>query len=374
MDTNRKVFRNSSSTLGAELRGVFSRHFNYFTPGLFRLEAKYIKEPKPSYISHRPCEVMVVTIPGVHLLNTDSIVIGNEPIGSLELEVSALISYLLVGFGYEDSSLPPSVRTFDPTREPLLSHSQDILRLFKEAGISNLLTIRCSEEGLAADIDADRFAGFRERPPGDILTGESGIPFACRASADGHCLYIALNGAGQPELEPANIANSKIFVFKFPAYLFKGETVIPISALEAGEASFPIAVLNTAKEAFVGFIQPFKNILEYLRAYLFIFWEGILHLRELFHLIESRDRAFVLLVDGDALLKRRVVEMPTKSEPILGSLKGLRVSLKAILESLFHLSYTILRIPQSRKGVKPCRASPSVSPAINCGVLDGVFL
>jgi len=56
MDTNRKVFRNSSPTLGAELRGIFSRGFNYFPSSLRRFEAKYIEELKLGYISHRPVE------------------------------------------------------------------------------------------------------------------------------------------------------------------------------------------------------------------------------------------------------------------------------------------------------------------------------
>jgi hypothetical protein len=51
---------------------------------------------------------------------------------------------------------------------------------------------------------------------------------------------------------------------------------------------------------------------------------------------------------------------------------SLRAGLNSILERLFPLHNII--IANSSERSKPYRASPSVSPALKSGVLDGVFL
>jgi len=373
MDTNRKVFRNPGPTLGAELSGILGGNFDYCSGSFFRFPAQYTEELKPSHISHRPIEAMVVAIPRVHLLNTDSVVFSKELISYLKMEVTPLINGLLVSFGYEDSSFPPSVRAFDPAGEPLLSHSQDILSFLKEAGVFNLLTLVGSEERFTTDIYAYYLASFRQGAVKDILTGESGIPFACRASADGYCFNIPLNWARETELKSAYIPDSEVFTIKLPARLFQSEAVISVSAFEARKAGL-FTILNTAKKASIGFVQTLKNTLKHLRAHLTVFRKGRLKLRELLNLAIAGDRALVRPVDGYTLLKSRVVEMPTKSEPVLGSLKGLRVSLKTILKRFLHLPCTTLNIAYSREGGKPYRASLSVSPSLKCGVLDSGIL
>ena len=79
-------------------------------------------------------------------------------------------------------------------------------------------------------------------------------------------------------------------------------------------------------------------------------------------------------IDGNALLKGSVVKSATKSDPVIGLLENLRVCSNVILKDLFHLSSTIFNIAYYRKGAKPYRASPPVSPALKYGVLDGGIL
>lgn len=74
-------------------------------------------------------------------------------------------------------------------------------------------------------------------------------------------------------------------------------------------------------------------------------------------------------VSTDTFLQSTVVEMTTEVKPILGSLEGLSIGLDTVFESLGPLHSPILT--QLRKGSKPSRASPSVSPALKSGVLDG---
>ena len=86
--------------------------------------------------------------------------------------------------------------------------------------------------------------------------------------------------------------------------------------------------------------------MKHLRAYLSILRKGRLEFRKLFKLAVGGDRAFVLAVNDDALLKGSIVKSATKNEPVLSSLKYLRIRLKTIFEDLFHLPCTIYIIPQ----------------------------
>ncbi len=361
MDTNRKVFRNSSPTLGAQLRGVFGSDLNYFAPSLFRFEAKYVEELKPCHIPHRPIECPK-TIPRGHLLNADDVIISNELVSNFEMEVPSLIGNFFVGFGNEYLSLLPAVRAFYPTGEPLLSYSKHILSLLKEAGIFYLLSFRGGEEGFATNIYANNLTSLRQELIRNIVAREAHIPLTRRTFTNGYCFNISLNRSRHPKFKPANIPDSEVFTFQLPASQLQSKTIIPIPTLESGKARL-ITILNSAKETLVSFVQTLKHSLENLRAYLSVFWKGNLEFRELFNLAIAGDRAFVLFVNSKPLLKSGIVELATEVKPVLGSLKGLRISLKTILEDLFHLTYTVFNLAYSRKEVKA-----HSSPALKCGV------
>ena len=375
MDTNRKVFRDFSPTLGAELRGIFGRNFNYSSTSLRRFIAQYIKKSKPSHIPHRPIEVMP-TIPRVHLLDANSIVFTNQLIGNLEVKISSLVIDFLMGFGDKNSSLSSAVRAFDPTRKPSLSHCKQFLRLLKEAWVFYFNPIRGSQEGLTTDIYSDSLSSLRQWLLRDTIARKAYIPLASRTSADSHCFNITLYRARQPELEPAYLSNRQIFAVKLPASLLQGEAIIPVSPLESGEACLPIAVFHSTEETRIGFIQPLKHLLKHLRAYFLIFKKGCLQLRELFNLVKAGDRVSILSVDSNPLLKGSVVESPAEVEPVIGLLKCLRVRQKTILKGLFHLPSTIFNIAYFKKGVKQAFIPPLkgwVFPLLNITLFAGDF-
>jgi len=365
MNTNRKVFGNSSPTLRTDLRGIFGRNFNYFTPSFRRFETKDIEELKPGYVSHRPVKTMVVAIPGVHLLNTDSIVFSKELISYLKMEVTPLVPNLLVGFGNQNSRFSPSVRAFDSTGKPLLPHTKHILSFLEEVGVSYPLTIRGDQKGLAAYIYTYRLTSRRQGLFGDILAREAYIPLARRTSTDGDCFNVSLYKTGKTELKPTYIPDSEVFAFQSPASLFQCEAVIPIPTFEAGESSFAIAVLNPAKETSVGLVQPLQHLLKHLRAYITVFREGSFKLRELFNLVKAGDRAFVLMVNGYTLLKSCVVESTTKFKPVIGFAKYLRSRQEAILKRLFHLPSTMSNLAYLKEGDKPENPRPLGLGSVN---------
>lgn len=352
MDTNRKVFRDSSPALGTELGCVFGRNFNYSASGsLFRFPFENIEEFKPSHISHRPIK-RPKTIPRVQFFDEDNIIIFNQPVGGFEMKIPPLIKNLLVGFGNQYSGLLPSVRIFDPAGEPLLSHCKYVLRFLKEAGVFYFFVFRGSKKGFATNINAYRLASLRERSGRNIITGKIYIPLTCRCLTDGDSFNVAFYRPGKTEFESAYVPNREVFAIKLPTSLFECKRIIPISTLEAGETCFAVAIPNPSEKPRIGFIQPLKHLLKHLRAYLSVFRKGDLEFGKLFSLIIARDRAFVLSVNSNSLLKSRVVEMSTEVKPVIGLLKGLRVSLNAILKRLFHLSCTKFNIVQSKKGDK----------------------
>ena len=269
------------------------------------------------------------------------------------MEVSPLVIDFLMGFGYQHSGLLPAVRTFDPARQSLLSHGKLLLSYLKEAGIFYFIALRGSQKGLKSNIYPDSLPSLRQWLLTDIITGKTGIPLTSRASSDGYHLYVTLNGTGQPELEATYVSDSEILVIKFPTRLLEGEAIIPISAFEARKASFAIAVSNPPEKALIGFVQSLKDFLKHLRADTTIFWKGCLKFGELFNLAKARNRAFILAVDRDALLKGDVVEVSTEVKPMISSLNSLSIRLNAILKGLLHLPCTTFNMAYSSKGVKP---------------------
>lgn len=352
MDTNTKVFGNSSPASGAELRGVFGGDFNYPAGGsLLRFPLEDTEEPKPRHITHRPVEA-VGAIPRVHLLNADGVVFLEQSVGNLEMKVPPLVAYLLVSLGDKDSSLSSSLGAFDPTGEPLLPHSEGALGLLEKAWVFYLLASRGSQKGLATDIYTYHLASLGQRFGGNIVAGEAHIPLGSRYPADGYGFNVPLNGAGQPDFEPAYISDGKVFAFQFPACLCEGKAVISIPAFEAWEASLAVAILDSAEKASIGFVQPLKHLLKDLRAYISVFGKRYLEFGKLFNLAIAGDMSFVLFMDGYSLLKCRVVEPTAKVEPVVGFLKGWSVCQKTIFECLFHSPSTILNIAYFRKGIK----------------------
>ena len=214
---------------------------------------------------------------------------------------------------------------------------------------------------MTTDINADRLASFRKGSFRDIVAREASKPLPSGCSANGDGLNVPLDRTGETQLETPYITNIEVFTIKPPARLFECKTIIPVSTFKSREARF-IAILNSGKEASVGFVQSLKDFLKNLRAYLSVFWKGTFQFGKLINLAVAGNGAFVLSVNGNALLKGSVIEVSAKVKPAVGSLEGLKIRTEAILKGLLHLPCTLSRIACFEKGDKPYRALPSVFP------------
>ena len=376
VDTDREVFGDPGPTLGAELGGVPGRDFNYLATSLFRFEAQDVEEPKPGHIPHGPVERPGAG-PRAHLLNVDGVIALEKIVGHLEVEVPPLVADLLVGLGHQDSGLGPALGALRPPGEPPLPHDQDSLGLFEEAGVVYGLAFRGGQEGLTAHIYADSLPGLGQGLFRHTIAGEGDGPGPRSAVPDGDGLDVPLNGPGKAHLKGADLLDGQTFAFQLPAGLFQGEGVIPAPALEAGEAGLAVAILHPAEEAGIGPVQALNDILEDLGADPFVFREGGPELGELSLLVIGRDRPALAGIGADALLQGGIVEASAEVQPEGGFLKGSLITLETVQKGLLHLPCTNAniaihaRLVNSPEGGKPCRASPSVSPALKGGVLDG---
>ena len=355
MNTNREVFRNSSSTLGAELSSVFGWNFNYRALSFFRFSLQDRKKPEPSHIPHLSRESMVIAIEGRHVLNADSIVVFEKLVGNLEVKVSSLIVHLLKGLGDKNSSLLSAVRAFLSVRQSLLPLYEYILGCLEESGIAYLHTIGGSKKGFKPHIYTHAPASGRQGFGGHIIAGKAHIPLVSCTPADGNGLDYAFNWSRQPEFESANLANSEIFAFQFPTSLFQCKAIIPVPTLKSGE-SWLFTILHPAKEGLVGFIKPLQDVLKYLRANFGVFRKNLFEVRKLLHLAIARDRAFILAIDHYSLLKGAVIKVTTQGKPSFGFLENLLISQKTIFETLFSLHNLIMAY--FKKGVKPIHPTP----------------
>jgi hypothetical protein len=365
MNTNREVFGNSSPTPGAELRGISGGNFDDCSGSLFRFPAQYIEEPEPGRISHRLVEGSSA-IPSIHFLDADGIVELDQLVSYLEMKVPSLVSDFLVGFGNQDAGLFPAMRAFYSSGEPLLAHSQDIFRPPEESGVANLHTVGSSEKRLKSNINTDRSARWEQWFKRHIIARESGKPLASRSTTDSDSLDTALNWVRKSEFESTDITDRQVFAIQLPTCLFQSKRVIAILTFESREARFAIAVIKTAKETLEGSIQTFKNILKYLRANLFVFWEGLLEFRKFLFLVKGRNRVVVSFPGGDSLFKSAVVELATQRKPPLGAVDSLRVGFYSILKRLFplhNLSIANLR-EENKRAFIPALKGEVFSPAI----------
>jgi len=335
MDTDTKVFRDSSPAPGAELSRVFGRDFNYCSGSLFRFPAQYVKEPKPSHVSHRPVEGFSA-VPSTHFLNANCAVVADKLFGELEVEVSPLVVYLLVGFGNNHSCFKSPFRAFNPAGEPLLPHREHILRLFEKAWVVYFCAFRSGQKGFAAHIYAYYLVAGRKWLVRHIVARETGIPFASESSMDSDSLNPTLYRAGEFELELANMSNKQVFPVQFPAVLFKGKTIIPVPTLKAREADL-VSISNPSEKPLIGSIKPLKHFLENLRADIGIFGKGYLELGEFFDLVKARYEMTMGMVSGYALLKSRVVEIATQIKPMLCILGRPCIGIDTILKRFLPL-------------------------------------
>jgi len=134
MNTNRQIFRNFRTTMRAVLRCVLGWNFNNCAPSLFRFVAQDIKELEPRSVSHGFIETSKPVL-GFHIFNTDYPILSKQLVDSFIVEIPSLVSNSVVGFSNKNTSLKPTLRTFDFAVKGLLAGFKNILSPLEVSGI-----------------------------------------------------------------------------------------------------------------------------------------------------------------------------------------------------------------------------------------------
>jgi hypothetical protein len=212
----------------------------------------------------------------------------------------------------------PAMATTLAARQSLLLRSESGKRLAKVARIVDLLARRQGSETGKAKIYTYRGIVLGT---GRItnLTTKAYIPVVT-ISPDGNGLDSSRYSSVQPDLESADLRQSKLITTEPPALLRIGETVIPIPTLKA-RVSRRLASFHTTKEPLEGFINTVYHVLQGLGIDLYVFGTYLLHRRKLLLLIVAAQVYARHTIGISTLLQSRIVQLAAAVERPLKALR-----------------------------------------------------
>jgi len=254
-------------------------------------------------------------------------------------------------FSDKQSGLSPAIGSSLSAGQSLLAFGKPILGTLEEPRVLNLLTIGGGEERFATDIYSDYLTGFRQWFQLDIIAGEEGEPFPGSTSANSDGFDSSLNKTGEAKFESADFVNGEILALQLPTRLHESKRIIAVSPFETRKPRL-LTILHSAEETLVGFVQSLNDFLKNLRVHGLIFWERLLQIRQLFHLVKLRGGLARLLVGEDALFQEEIVEIAAEVKPTFGLFERQAVGFYSIFESLSHF-FTKHSMSQIPDDVKP---------------------
>lgn len=258
----------SRSALRTILRSERSRYFPYPSASTFSLALEYLKKSIPCRITDGFGKVMVLHHAlNVQIFNANIVKLSNDLISKFVKEIPALIGYSLM-FASKYTSGFVTIRA----AQFLLAYlALRYLQLpFRPAQIFRIfyyLASRERSEVFNANIYAYTLAGSRDIRRVVFFNRKDTKP-AIHLPLDCHSLDFTFNLTRQPQPDRTNFTEIEFVAFKFPAALWKGETVITRRGFEARQSHFIRALFDSPKEILKSSFEPLQHILQYLRMYL----------------------------------------------------------------------------------------------------------
>lgn len=306
-----------STTSVAILRCAIGVNVYSSATSFYRFVADKVDELAPACIRDRFAEAMVVNHAfDIQLLNTDSAVGIHQLLGSLVVEVTALVAYLTMRLSDKYLCLLPTLTTLLLTTKRLLTLGKDSLRLAKVPWVGDRLASRESSKGLKSNVNANSRLSRRNwvRHINDAREGH--IPLV-GVSTDGYSLDNAYNGTRPLDFDKTDVGDRQTAILsKMPTALLQREAIVSIPTLEAWITRL-LPCFHAPEEGLKGFVKAFKGLLKYLRTYYSVLRTVLLDKWQLLHLVIDRDRLANHLVGIASLLQRCVIEFPASVKPPL---------------------------------------------------------
>ena len=298
----------------------------------------------------------------------DTKAIDNAP-AILVGKVYPSVSYTLVDAG---NHLP----LFRSSRSPLLlfrqlplCFTQHLLVFAKEMGIVNILPGRQSSKMGQTNINAHGLGGFRERLVFNF-TSKSHKPLASACAPNAAGLNPTFKRSVDDSLHRADLRQDDSIGIDRISTLGIGETIIPASTTKSRIARL-LPSLYSPEESLESEVNPHSHILQYLAMNICKGRALLFQCEEQVNLVIHTERFFAFFPGCFSLLQKVVVEPTALVQSVLQSSDLACRRIESIAKGYLVHKYVIAQL---KKGVKPYRASSSVSPALKSGVLDGDIL
>lgn len=189
-----------------------------------------------------------------------------ESVSKFKEPIATLIHNSLMNATYNQSGFLPAIRELYLAGKFLLSKLQfdHCLTIVQRA--FNLFSVRRSEEGFQAKVEACHVTGHDLIVLVDLLLHNEVEPKIIEVvSLDCYRLDVGWNFSGLAELVEIALNPDSITTKKFPARLFEREAGILLDFLESWRTCTNLA-LEIAKEQLIGFVDALNNILNGLGA------------------------------------------------------------------------------------------------------------
>jgi len=342
----------------AILAGVAGIHSNILSTSVRSFVFKICCKLSPGYISDALGQAVIAKHPvDAQVLNGDNAKAINNASAMLMGEVSPSIDYALVNMRYCSSSLCSSWSSFLFLRQLTLRLSQCLLVSAEKTRIINFLPSGQSGKTFKPNINTHGLIRFWQWLVFN-LTGKSYKPFARAGAPNTAGLNFPFKGTVDSSLYHADFRQGDIVRVEQVASLGVGKAVIPTLSPKPGVA-WLFTRLHSSEESFEGKVNAYCHILQYLTMNSSQRWPFFLQCREGVNLVIHTKRLLLFFPSSLSLFEKMIVKPAALIQGMLhgGSLIGCRV--ESVLKGFLMHNYIIAQL---KKGGKPYRALPSVSP------------
>jgi len=229
-------------------------------------------------------------------------------------EVRPLVSDFQVLPRNLNSGFFPVLATFDSFAVNPLQSCQFLFSVNIESWIDNRLAFVVSQECLKTNINANLSSGWVLDFWNVNITGKDSKPLPCLVTLDGHSLDLSLRYPMENDWQRTNLGHLQPFVAeKFEPALWIGDRLD--FGFEARKPCFDFYAflphLESVEEIVKRFVQPVRDILQYLGVNISNFWRTYLDVQQ-----KRIEIIFVGCVEFLALVKQSIICFLTKFELI----------------------------------------------------------
>lgn len=294
---NQTAFFANMLTLGQRLRNARTAEtgltcttridFHEQPTSIFRFVGQHVYERRPSGIVNRLAQPPTSKSFDIQIFDRNEAVCVNDLPRLFVVEVSPLISDVIMKPPKQQYGFASSVATLFPSRYAPLQPSQSPLGRAKPTRVFNPRSVAQSRERSQSNIDANSVRAVRQQV-WLYVNGQQRKP-PTRFPFNSQGLNCSLERSVQFDPHLTNLRETQFISGQRISDLAEGNTVVASDGAEPREPRF-IARPDAAKESLESQIDSLQNVLQHLRMYLRNVFPFFLDLSQLERLVEVGNR------------------------------------------------------------------------------------